>query len=72
MVARVGSREPQGQVVGLGARVDEETHGQRLRQQRRELPSAQHQVIVQKAVVGIEHGHLIAARFDHILLAVTH
>lgn len=71
LVAGVRARQPQRQVVGLGARVDEEADRQRLRHEVGEALRAQHQVVVQEAVVGVEHRELAGGGRHHVGLAVA-
>lgn len=67
----VCARQTQSKVVGLRARVDEETNGKSLWQQTGQLLSAHHQVVVQKAVVCVQGGHLLATSLHHLWVAVT-
>ena len=57
--AGVDARHAQGEVVGLGARVDEEDHAQLLGEGGDEALGVQDQVVVQEPVVRVEDGHLL-------------
>ena len=72
-VAAAGVRvgEPQREIVGLRAAVDEEAHVQRVRERRREPARVVDHRPVQVARVGVEHLHLALPGGDHPRVAVA-
>lgn len=69
-VSGVDLRESEGQIVGLGARVDEEADRQLVRHRRDDPLGAEHDVVVQETVVGVQRLHLLVARFHHLRMAM--
>ena len=67
-----GACQPQGQVVGLAAGVDEVKDAQLRRQGGGETASVLQNRVVQVARVGVEHLHLALAGADHVRVAVAH
>ena len=67
--AGVDARHAQGEVVGLGARVDEEDHAQLVGEGGHEALGVKDQVVVQEPVVGVEDGHLLLPFTSKILIS---
>ena len=68
----VRAHEPQREVVGLAAGVDEEAHRERLGQRCREPLGIPEHGLVQVARVGVQHSHLAGARPHHLGPRVAH
>lgn len=71
LVPRVRLRETEGEIVGFAPGVHQETHGQRFRKERGQSTRADHQIVVQEAVVGREQCHLLLAGAHHRRVTVA-
>lgn len=72
LVVGVSLRETEGQIVGLAARVHQETDGKWFRKERGQATRADYQIVVEEAVVGGEQGHLFLAGAHHRRMTVAH
>ena len=65
------SGKAQGQFVGFAARIDKETHVERVRHGRDQSLRVGIEVVVQVARVGVQHGHLPLPGLDDARMAVA-
>lgn len=71
-VIGVGFGQSQSQVVAFRTGIDEKTDGQTVGKCGSYFLSAEHDLVVEEPVVGVEELHLFVDSLDYPLLAVAH